>query len=197
MGVVSGDSCGGRAPGTAILFRDQLTTTPTTSVPLPYDGGSVSRRRSIVLVAACTVFGAAAQILIKVGMARLVIPERHDWISWLAALAAAFVTNLPLFSGYALYGLNTILLVLALREGELSMLYPIIALTYVWVTLLSYALLHEAPNLYKNAGIATIVIGVAVLGRGKPLAGGQDGPGAEAIDGGGAARSSGRAEDRS
>jgi drug/metabolite transporter (DMT)-like permease len=36
----------------------------------------------------------------------------------------------------------------------------------VWVTLLSYWLLKETPNLYKNLGILTIVIGVAVLGRG-------------------------------
>lgn len=76
------------------------------------------------------------------------------------------LTNVPLIAGYVLYGMNTIMLVLALREAELSMLYPIIALTYVWVTLLSYTLLHEHPNLYKNIGIATIVIGVAVIGRG-------------------------------
>jgi len=79
---------------------------------------------------------------------------------------AAVVTNVPLIAGYALYGINTLLLVLALREGELSTLYPIIALTYVWVTLLSYVILPEKPNLYKNLGIATIVVGVAVLGRG-------------------------------
>lgn len=76
------------------------------------------------------------------------------------------VTNIPLMVGYCLYGINTVLLVLALREGELSMLYPIIALSYVWVTLASYSLLHEHPNFYKNAGIAVIVLGVAVLGRG-------------------------------
>lgn len=78
----------------------------------------------------------------------------------------ALVTNYPLVAGYFLYGLNTVMLVLALKDGELSMLYPIIALTYVWVTLLSYLLLREAPNLYKNLGIGIIVIGVAVLGRG-------------------------------
>ncbi len=78
----------------------------------------------------------------------------------------ALATNVPLVSGYVLYGLNTLMLVLALKDGELSMLYPIIALTYVWVTLLSYLLLREPPNLYKNIGIATIVMGVAVLGRG-------------------------------
>ncbi len=78
----------------------------------------------------------------------------------------AIVTNVPLIGGYSLYGLNTLLMVLALRKGELSMLYPIIALTYVWVTLLSYTLLGEPPNLFKNCGIAMIVIGVAVLGSG-------------------------------
>lgn len=113
-----------------------------------------ARRRSMLLVFACTVLGAAAQILMKIGMARF---DPH---------LMALVTNVPLIAGYVLYGINTLMLVLALREGELSMLYPIIALTYVWVTLLSYVLLHETPNLFKNVGIATIVLGVAVLGRG-------------------------------
>ena len=34
------------------------------------------------------------------------------------------------------------------------------------IPVLSYLLLAEKSNLYKNIGIATIVIGVAVLGRG-------------------------------
>ena len=56
--------------------------------------------------------------------------------------------------------------VLALREGELSVLYPIIALTYVWVTLVSYIRLHEPPNIYKNVGVMAIIAGVIVIGRG-------------------------------
>ena len=78
----------------------------------------------------------------------------------------AIVTNFRLMAGYALYGFNTLLLIVALRDGELSTLYPIIALTYVWVTLLSYTVLREPPSLLKNIGIVTIVAGVAVLGRG-------------------------------
>lgn len=115
---------------------------------------AAARRKSVALVFACTILGAAAQILMKVGMSHFV-PN-----------PAAIVSNVPLMAGYVLYGINTIMLVLALKEGELSMLYPIIALTYVWVTLLSYTLLSEPPNRYKNIGIATIVVGVGVLGRG-------------------------------
>lgn len=76
------------------------------------------------------------------------------------------LTNFPLIGGLACYGFFMIAMVLALREGELSMLYPIIALSYVWVTLLSYGLLNEPSNVYKNLGILTIVIGVGILGRG-------------------------------
>jgi drug/metabolite transporter (DMT)-like permease len=115
---------------------------------------AAARRQSILLVCFCTLSGAAAQILGKVGMTHF------------APNPMAIVTNAPLMGGYALYGFNTLLMVLALRKGELSMLYPIIALTYVWVTLLSYTLLREPPNMFKNFGIALIVIGVAVIGSG-------------------------------
>jgi multidrug transporter EmrE-like cation transporter len=69
--------------------------------------------------------------------------------------------------GLSLYGLSTLLLVLALRDGELSMLYPVIALTYVWVTLLSFLIFHDRVNPFKLLGIAIIVTGVGILGRGQ------------------------------
>ena len=89
-------------------------------------------------------------------------------VKGLIPLLTALVTDLPLVAGYACYGLFTVAMVLSLREGELSKLFPIIALTYVWVTLLAYWLLKDPPNIYKNAGIATIVIGVGILGQGGP-----------------------------
>jgi multidrug transporter EmrE-like cation transporter len=126
-------------------------TSPLIAVNPP---DAAARRRSVMLVFACTILGAAAQILMKTGMTHF------------EPRLAAILTNVPLIAGYALYGLNTLMLVLALRDGELSLLYPVIALTYVWVTLLSYWLLAERPNVLKNVGIAVIVIGVGVLGRG-------------------------------
>jgi uncharacterized membrane protein len=132
--------------------EDRLSAASTTAVSPSTT--APSRRKSILLVFACTILGAAAQLLMKVGM------------SHFQPTLPALLTNYQLIFGYVLYGINTLLLVLALKDGELSMLYPIIALTYVWVTLLSYLVLAEPPNVWKNVGIATIVIGVAVLGRG-------------------------------
>jgi drug/metabolite transporter (DMT)-like permease len=112
-------------------------------------------RRPVLLVFGCTILGAAAQIFMKLGANHLAHPG-----------LIGMLTNLALLSGLVLYGLSTVLLVLALKDGELSLLYPVIALTYVWVTVLSLVLLHDQPNPYKLAGIAIIVIGVSVLGSG-------------------------------
>jgi multidrug transporter EmrE-like cation transporter len=128
-----------------------LSTTATLPTKEP---NAAARRRSIFLVFACTILGTLAQLLMKSGMEHF-RPE-----------PLALLTNLPLIAGYALYGINTVMLVLALREGELSVLYPIIALTYVWVTLVSYVRLHEPPNVYKNVGVTAIMAGVIVIGRG-------------------------------
>jgi drug/metabolite transporter (DMT)-like permease len=82
------------------------------------------------------------------------------------AILLAFITNIHLVAGIALYGVFTFLLVLALRDGELSLLYPVIALNYVWVTVLSLLLFKETMNPFKAMGIFAIMIGVMVLGRG-------------------------------
>ena len=47
------------------------------------------------------------------------------------------------------------------------MLYPVIALTYVWVSVLSLFFFQESITLYKGAGLTLIVGGVCVLGLGK------------------------------
>jgi multidrug transporter EmrE-like cation transporter len=113
------------------------------------------RRRSIALVCCCTILGAAAQIFMKWGANHLANPG-----------LIGMATNMPLMAGYTLYGFSTVLLVLALKDGELSLLYPVIALTYVWVTALSFLIFHDHVNAFKVAGIVIIVAGVVVLSRG-------------------------------
>ena len=87
---------------------------------------------------------------------------QHDGA--LQLLLAIFHTP-TLFAGYALYGLSTLVLVVALKYGELSILYPVIALTYVWVTALSVFIYGESLNPLKLAGLGTVVVGVALLGK--------------------------------
>lgn len=113
----------------------------------------------MVLVFICTLFGAPAQILIKSGAEH--VPHHVGWFTALMAMAV----NLPLVAGYSLYGISFILMAMALKHGELSIMYPIIALTQVWVTILSVYIFHDSMNPYKVLGIAGVVVGVGVLGR--------------------------------
>jgi len=119
------------------------------------------QRRSFLLVVCCTIIGAAAQVLIKKGAGALG-PNPT-----MVQTALAMLLTPSLFAGYAMYGVSTVLLVLALRHGQLSLLYPVFAMTYVWVTILSVLVFHESMNGLKLAGIATIVGGIAVLGKGQ------------------------------
>jgi drug/metabolite transporter (DMT)-like permease len=117
-----------------------------------------AKKLATALVCLCTGIGAAAQMLMKAGAEA----QSHD--SALHMLMAIFRTPV-LFAGFSLYGLSAALLVIALKYGELSILYPVIALTYVWVTGLSVAIYNESLNPMKLLGLAAVVIGVAVLGR--------------------------------
>jgi multidrug transporter EmrE-like cation transporter len=129
-----------------------MSATVTASAQI---AGKPARRQPVGLVFCCTILGAAAQILMKTGANRMT-----------GAGLLGMASNLPLMAGYCLYGLSTLLLVLALKDGELSLLYPVIALTYVWVTVLSFLIFHDSINPWKLAGIVLIVSGVTVLGKG-------------------------------
>jgi drug/metabolite transporter (DMT)-like permease len=132
-----------------------------TPVAATATGRFTERQRSVLRVLLCTVFGAAAQMLIKSGANQL--PHVSGFVPNVLAMAA----NAHLLAGYSLYGISTVLLIVALRHGELSLLYPVIALTYVWVAILSVLVFHEYLNPLRLSGVAVIVFGVAVLGREK------------------------------
>ena len=102
----------------------------------------------------CTVIGAAAQILMRNGAALMV---DTGW--------AGVLSNWALIAGYICLAANTALLVLALRDGQLSVLYPIIALTYVWA-ILSPMFFNDVINTYKVIGVGLIVVGVSFIGLG-------------------------------
>jgi len=76
------------------------------------------------------------------------------------------VKNWHFFFGISIYGLATILSLIALKFGQLSVLYPFVALQYVWANILSKKYLGEKITALKWAGIALIFVGVSLIGMG-------------------------------
>ena len=102
----------------------------------------------------CTLLTSTAQLFYKYGAAKL----SFDILS--------IITNYELLMGILLYAVGGILMILSFRGGEVSVLYPIIATSYIWVSFLSIYFLGETMNLFKWIGVITIVLGIALIGFG-------------------------------
>src|SRR3989338_2303605 len=72
--------------------------------------------------------------------------------------------NKYLLGGCISYGLSIVFFVPALRQGELSVLYPLVATSYVLAALFSSYFLKEKMTKLKLVSIALIILGVAFLG---------------------------------
>ena len=101
----------------------------------------------------CAVLAALGQLLFKLGSANIAL----SLTSWLA--------NWKVIGGMVFYGTSAILFIVALKHGNLSILYPIIATSYVWVTILSIKLLNEPFPPVKWFGIILILGGVSIIIR--------------------------------
>ncbi len=106
---------------------------------------------AIVLVVFITLITASAQIFYKFSTNSL--PNFGLFLTYLII-------------GLILYGTSAILLIIALKNGDLSILYPIISMSYVWVAILSMKFFHEPATFLKWAGIAAIILGVSFIGMG-------------------------------
>ena len=99
----------------------------------------------IGIVVFCSVLGAFGQLFFKMG--------------------GNPFSPLKLFIGLVFYGLATIIYIGALRYGELSSLYGLIALSYIWVMILSLKYLGETITISKWIGAFGILISVVLIVR--------------------------------
>ncbi len=114
---------------------------------------------AILLMVICTVFTSLGQVLWKYGL------QSIDF-----SIPLTFL-NIPFILGFVSYRLGALLMIKAFRFGELSVLYPIIATSYVWVSLLSMFLFGDVMNIWKWSGVTIIILSVSVIGFGTSKSG--------------------------
>ncbi len=109
--------------------------------------------KAIILIILCTFFTSVGQLLWKKGLVSL---NFSDGLSFL---------NLFIILGFVSYGFGFILMLLALKSGELSVLYPIIATSFIWISIFSPIFFPtDVMNLWKWGGVILIIISVSLLG---------------------------------
>ncbi|MEK6938985.1 MAG: EamA family transporter [Nanoarchaeota archaeon] len=113
-----------------------------------------NNRKAIWLAIICTIFTSVGQVLWKLGLAQIEFTNLWTLI------------NVPFIFGFISYGLGAIFMLLAFKYGELSLVYPFIAASYVWVILLSLYLFSDVMNWWKWLGVIIIILSVCLLGYG-------------------------------
>ena len=106
----------------------------------------------LVLVAAF--LGSFGAVFLKAGAGRLHRQIRTLLFNWRLALGVAF------------YVLSSFFFVLGIREGELTILYPMVSLGYVWTLVWSRLFFREAITRNKFLGIGLVLAGVVLLSLG-------------------------------
>ena len=104
----------------------------------------------IILVLVSGFYGALAPIYLKKGLNQLEIFSIRSY------------KNVVI--GIFIFGSGLLPLIFALQYSDLSVLYPLTSLSYVWTALYSAHFLGERVNKYTWTGIAFTVGGVFLMG---------------------------------
>jgi undecaprenyl phosphate-alpha-L-ara4N flippase subunit ArnE len=105
----------------------------------------------MALVVTGAFIGSFGAVLLKAGAGRL------------ARSVRSVITNWPLGLGVFLYALSSVFFVLANTKGELTILYPLVSLGYLWTLLWARLFFNEPLTKFKFLGIGLILVGVCFL----------------------------------
>ena len=103
---------------------------------------------AIVAIIICTLFTSTAQVFYKKGTN---IMEFNFY---------SIITNYYLIIGLVIYAIAAIIMILSFKGGDVNVIYPIVSLSYIWVSLLSMYFFNEKMGFLKWLGIAFIILGV-------------------------------------
>lgn len=117
---------------------------------------------AFALVFASVSLSALAQTSFKVGVERA--QTGSDAALWMKAASMVFSPMVLL--GLALYGVGTVLWLFALRQLDLSLAYPFVAMSFVMVAGSGMLFLGEPVQPSRLIGLALIVVGLLVMARG-------------------------------
>lgn len=107
---------------------------------------------SIILITLSTIISSLASFFLKVASKNFTFKIK------------TIIKNLPLIGAFTLHFVSAIIGIIAYRGGELTVLVPLASLNYIWASILAVRFLGEKMNIWKWAGILTIMVGITIIG---------------------------------
>lgn len=108
---------------------------------------------SILLVLMASLIGSFGAVFLKLGAAHL-------------SRGFRYILNWHLGFGIALFLGSSVPFLMGLRHGELSVLYPMVSLGYVWTLFWSRLFFNEPITKAKLGALAMILAGIVCIGVG-------------------------------
>ncbi len=108
---------------------------------------------SILLVLFGSVVGSFGAVYLKLGAVRLT-GAIMSFLNWRLAF------------GVGLYLASSVFYSLGIRHGQLSVLFPMVAVGYIWTLLWARLFFHERFNRSKVFGLSLVLAGVLLVGMG-------------------------------
>lgn len=71
-----------------------------------------------------------------------------------------------LLAGFVLYGIGALVMIVAYKFGQLSVLQPMLSMNYVLSILLGALILKESVTIIKCIGVLIIIMGVITIAGG-------------------------------
>lgn len=100
--------------------------------------------------------GVSGQFLLKRGMSRRPDFKIKDILSLMG--------DFPVIFGFLCYGISTLLYLRALADLDLSLAYPTVGLSYVFIVILSQIFFKEQVSITRWLAVIIICTGVALVG---------------------------------
>ncbi len=113
----------------------------------------------LVVLLGAILLGAAGQICLKFGLADLGAKS-------LFVVITAMFRNWFVLGGFLAYGASSLLYLFVLSRLDVSYAYPMVALNYIFVTILAWLILKESVPAVRILGLAIILVGVMVFATG-------------------------------
>jgi uncharacterized membrane protein len=117
----------------------------------------------VIQIIIAIVLGVVGQLLFKEGTSSLNVSI--SGATGPLMLIWRMITNFPVFIGLVCYGVSTIFWVLVLKEKELSLVYPMLASSYILVLLFAWLVRHEAVSPTRWIGALVVTLGVILISR--------------------------------
>lgn len=119
---------------------------------------------AIGLVLICVVFGALGQISMKAGMRHVQqINNFSDLLNSGTIMEIFF--NVYVMGGLLLYMVSAFLWLGALSTLDVSLMYPLLSLAYLFTAVVAVVFLGEIITVSRWVGIALVVIGCVLIVR--------------------------------